>query len=356
MGNDIKRKLKIGIISPPWFAVPPIGYGGIESVVSLLADGLQNNGHDVTLFASGDSITRARLISVFETAPTHEINNNIHLENIHSLNAYKRAGDFDVIHDHDGGNSRLLGSLANRLTGIPVIATMHGPADVNGLNFYKSVAGGLFYIAISDFQRSSYTGIEFLSTIPNAIKVQDYPFSPSHKGYLLFVGRMNEEKGAHLAVSVARSLGKKLILIGKCREPHERLYFEHKVQPFLTNDIEYFGEVDFASKLELYRHAECVLFPVQWAEPFGLVMIEAMACGSPVVAIRNGSVPEVINNGITGWVVESREEMVEAVKRIGLIDRANCRNRVLDEYGEIAFIKRHEQAYMRAIELSTAIR
>ncbi|OFW33975.1 MAG: hypothetical protein A2074_06085 [Candidatus Aquicultor primus] len=351
--NDFRtNKLKIAIVSPPWFPVPPPGYGGIELVVSILAEGLHHRGHDVTLFASGDSVTETRLVSVFDEAPYKLIKENVYLENIHSLAAYEMAREFDIIHDHDGTGSRLLGALVSRLFGIPVLATMHGPANKPSLDYYTSVSDDLHYIAISDAQRSDFIGLDFLATIPNAIKLDEYDFSPTSGDYLLFVGRMNEEKGAHIAASVAKKLGRKLIIIGKASEEHEQKYLETMVRPLLGKDIEYYGEVDLAEKVELYRGAECVLFPIQWPEPFGLVMIESMACGTPVIAIRNGSVPEVIQDGKTGFIVEDEDGMIDAVAHIGEIDRLACRQLVEREYTERTFVERHELAYEKALAQS----
>ncbi|MCL6472983.1 MAG: glycosyltransferase family 4 protein [Firmicutes bacterium] len=344
-----QRKLKIAIISPPWFPVPPTGYGGIELVVSLLTEGLCRKGHDVTLFASGDSITQARLISIFDKAPFKKMDDNIHLENMQSLAAYSQAEDFDIIHDHDGYGSRLLGAFTSRLLKKPVFATLHGPAEKQSLNFFHAIASDLLYVAISDFQRKTFGNLNFAATIPNAVMIDRYPFSESTGNYLLFVGRMNEEKGAHIAASVAKRTGKRLIMIGKCSENHEKQYFKDKVKPYLTRKIEYLGEVDHETKLELYQGAECTLFPIQWPEPFGLVMIESMACGTPVIAIRNGSVPEVIRDGQTGFIVDDKFGMIEALKKIDKIDRACCRDLVIKEYNEELFIDRHERIYRSAL-------
>ncbi len=351
MKEIANRKLKVAIISPPWFPVPPPGYGGIEMVVSLLTEGLCAKGHDVTLFASGDSKTKARLSSVFAEAVKQKISGNVHLENMHSLYAYGMAQEFDVIHDHDGYSSRLLGALTNRLLKKPVIATLHGPADGYGKNFYASVATNLLFVAISDFQRQSYGALNFLATIPNAIEIKNYPFSPLGGDYLLFVGRMIKEKGARIAVAVAKNLGKKLIMIGKCREDAEIAYFNEEVKPYLGKNINYLGEVDQATKLELYQNACCTLFPIQWPEPFGLVMIESMACGTPVVAIKNGSVPEVVKDGVTGYTVNNKDGMIRAVRKVGNIKRSDCRDLVMQQYNEELFIDRHERAYKSALSI-----
>jgi len=350
MSKFVGRRLKIAIVAPPWFPVPPVGYGGIEAVVSLLTEGLCRRGHQVTLFASGDSVTQASLVSVLEKSPNKRINDNVHLENLNSLAAYELAHEFDVIHDHDGLGSRLLGALTSRLLKKPVIATLHGPANEYSKDFYSTIANDLHYIAISEYQRASFGDLNFLSTIPNAIKIEEYPFSGNPGDYLLFVGRMNEEKGAHIAVSAAKRLGMKLTMIGKCSEPQETRYFDEKVRPLMDENTEYLGEVNQSTKFELYKNALCTLFPIQWPEPFGLVMIESMACGTPVIGVRNGSVPEVIRHNQTGYIVDGEGDMVEAVKNIGNIDRRACREFVEKEYDEETFIDRHEFAYRQAIE------
>lgn len=350
MSKFVEQRLKIAIVAPPWFPVPPVGYGGIEAVVSLLSEGLCRRKHQVTLFASGDSVTQANLVSALEKAPNKKINDNIHLENLNSLAAYELAHEFDIIHDHDGFGSRLLGALTSRLLKKPVIATLHGPANEDSVGFYSTIANDLHYIAISESQRASFGDLNLLSTIPNAIKIEEYPFSSSSDNYLLFVGRMNEEKGAHIAVSVSKKLGMKLVMIGKCSEVQEKKYFCEKVKPIMDENTEYLGEVDQSTKLKLYKNALCTLFPIQWPEPFGLVMIESMACGTPVIGIRNGSVPEVIRHNRTGYIVDGEDDMIEAVKNIDNINRTACRDFVAKEYNEETFISRHESAYWQAIE------
>jgi glycosyltransferase involved in cell wall biosynthesis len=343
------------MIAPPWFPTPPRRYGGIEFVVSLLTEGLVRRGHDVTLFASGDSMTTARLSYVFEQAlQGGRMEESRHLEVIHALEAYARSDEFDVIHDHDGAASRIMGALTHRLSGQPVVATLHGPADVESQQLLSALRSDLCFIAISEYQRRGFPDLRFVGTIPNAIQVEELPYSAEKDDFFLFIGRMIPDKGAHTAVEVARRLGARLILGGKVNEPAEREYFAREVEPYLTDTIHFRGEVDHQTKAELYRRARCTLFPIQWPEPFGLVMVESLAAGTPVIAFRQGSVPEVIEHGRTGFVVEDLEQMVEAARHLDEIDPAECRRAAVERFGTDAFVAAHERAYERLLGSETA--
>jgi glycosyltransferase involved in cell wall biosynthesis len=341
--------MRIGMVAPPWFPLPPHGYGGIELVVSVLTEGLVRRGHEVTLFASGDSQTAAHLHYVFARAPYERIEHGAGLEVIHSLEAYSHAAEFDVIHDHDGVASRGMGALVNRLMGTPVVATLHGPADPTSQELLVGMRHGLRFIAISDYQRQGFPDLDFVATIPNAIDLSQHPFASEKDDYLLFVGRMIADKGAHTAIEVARRLGTRLILAGKVNEGPEREYFSQQVEPHLSDNIHFRGEVEMDVKVQLYEHARCTLFPIQWPEPFGLVMIESLAAGTPVIAFRRGSVPEVIEHGRTGFVVDTVDEMVAAVAHVGEIDPAECRRAVEERFGIEAFVDAHEAAYRRLV-------
>lgn len=342
--------MRIGMIAPPWFPLPPQRYGGIEFVVSLLTEGLVRRGHDVTLFASGDSETQARLSYIYDRAPFEQIENGAHLEIAHSLEAYSRAREFDVIHDHDGSGSRAMGSVVHRLLGTPVVATLHGPADRATQDMLSSLRHDLAFVAISEYQRRGFPDLNFVGTIPNAIDLEHMPFSAEKDDYFLFIGRMTADKGAHSAIEVAKRLGVRLILAGKVNEGPEREYFTREVEPHLSDDIHYRGEVDHATKMELYRRARCTLFPIQWPEPFGLVMIESMACGTPVIATHHGSVPEVIEDGRSGFIVNTVDEMVEAARRIDEIDPTECRRAMEERFSSEAFVIAHERAYQSLID------
>ena len=346
--------MRIGMIAPPWFPLPPQNYGGIEFVVSLLTEGLVKRGHEVTLFASGDSETRARLEYHYSRAPFERIGEDDSIEVIHSLAAYSRADEFDIIHDHDGFPGRAMGALVTRLFGTPVVATLHGPADPTTQRLLTTLRNDLTFIAISNYQRGGFPDLRFAATIPNAIDVEHLPFSDVKEDYFLFIGRMIADKGAHTAIEVAKRLGGRLILAGKVNEEAERAYFAEAVEPHLSDHIYFRGEIDHETKSRLYARARCTLFPIQWPEPFGLVMIESLAAGTPVIAFRHGSVPEVLEHGRTGFIVDTVDEMVDAVRHIGEIDPAECRRVVERRFGSEAFVTAHEQAYERVIEAGAA--
>jgi glycosyltransferase involved in cell wall biosynthesis len=300
--------MRIGLVCPVWFPVPPEGYGGIERVVALLADGLVERGHDVSLFASGDSQTRARLESVFSTAPSEWIGNT-YWELQHAANAFRKAGEFDVMNDHTG----LLGLALGGLVRVPFCHTVHGPLDGNPGRLYEQVlelAPHAKLISISMNQRTSRPGLPWIANCPNALDLSMFPFRRRQGGeYLLFLGRMSPDKGAHRALAVALETGLPLKIAAKCREPLELRYFDEFIRPHLGGSIEYVGEVGHADKVELLMGARALLVPIDWEEPFGLVMIEGMACGTPVIATRQGAVPEVIDHGRTGVIVDSYREM-----------------------------------------------
>ena len=341
--------MRIGMIAPPWFPLPPRRYGGIEFVVSLLTEGLVQRGHEVTLFASGDSSTLAQLSSTYARAPFERIGVDHTIEVVHSLAAYTRAREFDVIHDHDGFPGRAMGALVARLLGTPVVATLHGPADPASQELLSSLRHDLSFIAISDYQRRGFPDLSFAATIPNAVDVEHLPFRSSKDDYLLFIGRMIADKGAHAAIEVAQRLDQQLILAGKVNEEPELEYFAEQVEPHLSDKIYYRGEIDHDTKAELYSRARCTLFPIQWPEPFGLVMIESLACGTPVVAFKHGSVPEVLEHGRTGFIVETVDEMVDAVRHIDQIDPAECRRAAEERFGRDAFVAAHEEAYRQLV-------
>jgi glycosyltransferase involved in cell wall biosynthesis len=339
--------MRIGIISPPWFAVPPTGYGGIEWIVSLLADGLSDDGHDVTLFASGDSRTKATLASVFEEAPSELIGRSLP-DLRHVLAAYERAADFDVINDHSGPLGAALGALVET----PVLHTVHGPLNGEPGLVYEAlgrVAPSVGLISLSLNQRRPQPLLNWAANVPNALDLAHYPCKP-HKGeYLLFLGRMNHEKGAHRAIAVAMELGLPLKLAGKVREERERAYFEEFVEPHLADGIEFLGEVNHGMKVELLQNARATLFPIEWEEPFGLVMIESMACGTPVVATRRGAVPEVIEDGRGGVVVEDWREIAAALERADAIEPLECRRYAEERFAPERMVADYLRAYDDAV-------
>jgi glycosyltransferase involved in cell wall biosynthesis len=339
--------VRIAILSPVWFAVPPSGYGGIEWVVSLLADGLAEAGHEVTLFASGDSYTKAELAYVFETAPSELIGRSLP-ELHHALACFTRADDFDVINDHAGPLSIALGGLV----ATPVVHTVHGPLNGEPGEVYAGlgrVAPQVGLISISLNQRKPRPELNWAGNCPNALDFQLYPCKPHRGDYLLFLGRMSADKGAHRAIAVAMETGLPLKLAGKKQDPKELRYFDELVKPHLVGDIEYLGEVSHGEKVELLQNARVTLFPIDWEEPFGLVMIESMACGTPVIATRHGAVPEVIEDGRGGIIVDDYREMPAALERADALDPLESRRYVEERFGPERMVRAYVDVYEAAV-------
>jgi glycosyltransferase involved in cell wall biosynthesis len=340
--------MKIAILSPVWFAVPPTGYGGIELIVSLLADGLVDAGHDVTLFASGDSLTKGNLESVFPKAPSELIGRSVP-ELRHALACYTRADEFDVINDHSGMPAAALAGVVRT----PVLHTVHGPLDGEPGQIYRSiqeVSPNVGLISISLNQRRPAPELPWAANIPNALDFSLYPCKPHRGDYLLFLGRMSPDKGAHRAIAVAMELGLPLKMAGKKRERKEEQYFAEYVEPHLGNTIEWLGEVPHGTKVELLQDARATLFPIEWEEPFGLVMIESMACGTPVIATRHGAVPEVIEHGRAGLIVDHYREMPAALELADELDPLECRRYVEERFAPERMVGDYLSAYREAVE------
>ena len=342
--------MRIAILSPVWFPVPPTGYGGIELVVSLLADGLVDAGHEVTLFASGDSWTKANLAYTYETAPSELIGRSMP-ELRHALGCYTRAGEFDVINDHSGmPAAALAGSLKT-----PVLHTVHGPLDGEAGGTYESIqrlAPDVGLISISLNQRRPKPELPWVANVPNAVDLSLYPCKPHRGDYLLFLGRMSPDKGAHRAIAVAMELGVPLKMAGKKREKKEEQYFAEFVEPHLGHGVEWLGEVTHGTKVELLQDARATLFPIEWEEPFGLVMIESMACGTPVIATRHGAVPEVMEHGRGGLIVDHYREMAAALDEADELDPLECRRYVEERFAPERMVGDYVDAYREAVERS----
>lgn len=341
--------LRIALLCPVWFPVPPPGYGGIEAVVALLAEGLGDAGHDVTVFASGDSRTHATLSWVYSEAPSDRLGDPL-IELRHVLSCYERADEFDVVSDHTGPFAAALGQLS----ATPVVHTVHGPLDGELGEAYEQIARvsprvGL--ISVSRNQRRPHPFLPWVANCPNAIDPSLFTWSRARGDYLAFLGRMGPDKGCHHAIAAAQATGLPLKIAAKCREPAERTYFAERVEPHLGGTIEYLGELGHAEKVELMRNARATLFPIDWEEPFGLVMIESLACGTPVVAVRRGSVPEVLEHGRTGLIVDGHDELPEAIAEVDRIDPAECRRAAEERFSPGVLVANYVRAFRAAIEL-----
>jgi glycosyltransferase involved in cell wall biosynthesis len=339
--------MRIAQLAPPWITVPPAGYGGTEWVVQQLCDELVARGHEVVLYATGDSHTAAELRPLFP-AQMPDVLGMTPYDARHVSFAFAdiEKGGFDLIHDHSG----FIGIAFSRYLATPMLHTVHCAFDEAAYGFYEQFQREVGYIGISKYQQSmgppkmNWAGLAY-----NAIAVEQWPYTPEKGDYLLAFGRVCEAKGFHLSIEAARRTGHKLIMAGVLQEPY-REYFEEMVLPEIDDQqIIYEGEVDDERKRELFAHAKAFLFPITWPEPFGLVMIEAMATGTPVVALRQGSVPEVIDGGKTGFVCDELDEFVAAVGRVGEIDPAVCRRTVEERFTVSRMVSDYEAIYRRVL-------
>jgi glycosyltransferase involved in cell wall biosynthesis len=334
-------RLRVAQILPPWFEVPPPAYGGIEALVADLTDGLVARGHEVVVVGSGINGTTARFLRTYEVPPSNRVGEALpEVLQAAWTSQYVEELPLDVVHDHS-----LAGPLTAGSRRTPTVVTTHGPCDGEMASYYGHLHGNVHLIAISDAQRRLAPELNWAGRVYNAIKVTTYPFEPHKQDYVLFIGRFAREKGAHLAIDAARDAGRRIILAGKLREPCEREYFEAEIRPRLGRNAEYVGEADADQKRRLYCGARCVVFPIAWEEPFGLVMIEAMACGTPVVALRRGSVPEVVLDGVTGFIREHPAELGRAIDAAGRLSPEACRRHVSRHFDLPAMVSGYEDLY-----------
>jgi glycosyltransferase involved in cell wall biosynthesis len=336
------------MLAPPWIPVPPPGYGGIESVVDLLCSALVRAGHSVTLFAAPGSSSRAEVVPVLEDAHPDEINQS-HYEADHvatSFGQIERArAPFDVVHDHCGFTAL---AMADRLA-VPLVHTVHGPFTPQMRAFYARHAHRGRVVAISHAQASGAPrGVRIAAVVPNPIDVRSWPLGERKGPYLLWIGRMTEEKGAHRAIEVGRLARMPVVLAGPV-QPGQREYFETLIAPHVDGrGVSYVGEVGGAVKHELFAGARALLMPIRWEEPFGMVMVEALASGTPVLAFPEGAAPEVVEHGRTGFLVHDEEEMAAAARRVESLSPADCRARALARYDSKRVASAYVEVYRAA--------
>lgn len=333
-------RLTVGLIAPPWVPVPPSVYGGTELVLDLLARGIQDAGHEVVLFATGDStcpVVRrwAHPAAVGTTAGTVD-------ELVQIEAAYSSLQDVDVIHDHT-----MLGPLWSAATtaDVPVVTTVHARLTPPLAALYRAVAPVVAIVAISRHQRDSAPSVPVRAVIHHGVDVAARPFGAGSGGYVLFLGRMHPDKGVHRAISIARAAGKRLLIAAKMWEPPEQQYFDTTVRPLLGQDAQYLGPVGHHDKLTLLANAEALLNPIRWPEPFGLVMIEALAAGTPVLAFAEGAAPEIVQDGITGYLCSDDLDMAYRLSTIGAIDRTACRRSAEERFTSGRMVREHLELY-----------
>ncbi len=359
------KKSKIAQIAPLWIPVPPRTYGGIELMLSLLTDELINRGYQVTLFASGDSKTKAKLVPLVETAIW--LQKSLRSPHAYISSALKKIGSqthhFDLIHNHfdffmlplsliDPVRNNISNRVDNKTKKTPILTTLHRPLDQATIEVYKSYNSQMKFCAISQDQRQSAeeNNIPIIDVVYNGINPADYTFNESPEDYFMYLGRLNKEKGILQALQVAKEAQVKLIVAGNIVGGEEWNYFLHEVQPYLNDEnVKFVGQVGFNEKVKLLSKAKGLLYPIDRREPFGLAMIEAMACGTPVIAFKKGSVPEVVADRKTGFIVETKEEIIQAMKKINTINRKDCRTHVEQNFTLKQMVDKYEEIYKKLI-------
>lgn len=344
------RKLRIAQVAPLWFSVPPKKYGGSERIISFLCNGLTEKGHKVTLFAPGDSKTKAKLVPLVKEGVItmggywtdywwNPFNHSV---------AFERAKEFDIIHCHWG----IMGAYFQRFVKTPVIYTMHNISHRGDLrwrvfDYYKKELN-LVFISESE-KRSSPINFKNSWVIYNGIDTKPFKFNPKPKNHLIWIARVHKEKGIENAIQIAKKTKSKLLLAGQI-QPQMKGYFEKRIKPLLSSKIKFLGEIAEEQLPAFYGQAKACLYPIEWEEPFGLIMAESMATGTPVIAFRRGSVPEVIEDKKTGFVVETIPQAIKALGSIDQIKRIDCRKRVEENFSVQKMVSEYEKVYYEIVK------
>jgi len=332
--------MRIALVAPPWLPIPVPAYGGTEAVIDNLARGLVRRGHEVLLFTTGDAVCPVPQASVYETAVGVGAPGPV-AEARQVINAYRHpfVAAADIVHDHT-----IVGPLYARRDG--VVSTAHGPFLSDCGDIYRAIGERSALVAISEHQAATVTDVRVAAVIHHGVDVDAIPEGSGHGGYALFLGRMHPDKGVASACRIAREAGLQLLIAAKMRERFERDYFDAEVRPLLGAGVEYIGEVGGQEKWSLLGDALCLLNPIEWPEPFGLVMIEALACGTPVVTTPMGSVPEIVVDGVTG-VLGSAAELGLRVPDAKGLDRRHCREAALARFTSDRMVDDHLDLYER---------
>ena len=351
-------KLRIAQLAPLWENVPPPLYGGTERVVYHLTEQLVQAGQDVTLFACGTSSTAAKLVSVY---PRPLVRDHIPWSNmmyplLNITEVFDRADEFDVIHVHLNTDQDYVTLPLSHHIAHKVVFTLHfpypKPSGSEGRREVLQKYKDRNYISISNSQRQYGENVNWLTTVYNGINTDAYKFNANPKDYFIWVGKFNPDKGVYEAIQAAKQAGVKLILAGTIDKLHPRnyAYYKEKVEALIDGEqIKYVGEINDQQKSEYFGNAIALLNPIQWNEPFGLVMTECMATGTPVIAFRQGSAPELIKDGTTGYLVDNVSEMVEKMKTVHQLDRQICRDQVVVRFGASTMAKGYLAAYQKLV-------
>lgn len=337
--------MRIGLIAPPWLPVPPPAYGGTEQVIDCLARGLRDLGHEVRLFTVGESTCPVARDYLYPQAgqPMGEST----AEAAHVLAAYQALAGVDIIHDHT-----ILGPLLAAGRGLrhpPVVTTCHGAFTAQTRRIFADAGRRAAIVSISHAQAATAAGVPIAAVIHHGIDLRLHRPGPGDGGYLLFVGRMSPDKGVHHAVRAAQAAGRRLVIAAKMRTPAERHYFEHEIRPLLRPGDGMPSEQPLRPRVALMRHAAALLDPITWAEPFGLVMAEALAAGTPVLAFPNGAAPEIVEHGKTGYLCRDEKEMISAIADVPHISRDDCRAAAEQRFSLHRMALQHERLYRRIL-------
>jgi glycosyltransferase involved in cell wall biosynthesis len=344
--------LRIGMIAPPWFELPPAGYGGIEAVVAGLVDQLVRHGHDVTLLSAGRHRTKSQLhIPIFDTTPAEPIGTAF-IETWYAAraDAALRDLDLDIVHDNT-----LAGVLSARGRLCPTVHTAHNPVDARFGDYLRMLGTAINPVALSRAQIAAAPDLPWAGCVPNGVDLDRFPYQPVKSDYVLFLGRIRPEKGAHLAIDAATEAGTRIIVAGRCDDPTEQAYFDVEIRPRLGPAVEWFGPADFAAKTRLMSQASAVVCPFQWAEPFCLVAAEAMACGTPVIATPMGAAPELILDHVTGFLVQP-SGMADAVRAAKTIDPQACRAHAEASFGLVRMAAGYASVYLDVLSRTGTMR
>src|SRR5215210_8534514 len=333
--------LRIAMVAPPFYEIPPDGYGGIEAVVALLVDGLVDRGHDVTLISAGEARTKARTITTFDEPQWPRLGR----AEPELLHAARVAGlleelEPEIAHDHTAA-----GPAFARDRRFPMVVTSHGPATGEWGEYLAAAGPELCLVAISQAQVDLSPILPWRGVVHNSLDVSSIPWRSDKEDYVVWLGRLSPDKAAHLAIDIAREAGRRIVVAGKCTEPDETQYFEAEVKPRLGPDAEYVEELKVDEKYDLLAGAAAFVFPLQWEEPFGMVLVEAMACGTPVLSLRRGAVPEVVVDGQTGFVRHQADELVDALRHLDEIDPRVCRRHVEENFAPAKMVEAYEKVY-----------
>lgn len=344
--------MRIAIVAPPWYEVPPPAYGGAEAMCFDLVQGLVEQAHDVTLIAAGANHTDATFFSV-PRAPVGALGTpealGFELTHAALVGAIVDELRPDLVHDHS-----FAGPLAANGRPFPTVVTVHGRIGPAERSHYRAIGRGISLVAISRSQRSLNPDLAWIGVVHHGLRAASFPFRRDKEGYALFLGRLSPDKGADIAIDAARRVGVEVVVAAKCTEPGERRFFREEIEPRLGPGVRWLGEVGAVTKRDLLSRARCLLVPIRWDEPFGLVMLEAMACGTPVVALGRGAVSEIVVDGETGFVRHEPNELADAVRRVGEIDPAACRQRVETVFSVDAMVGGYERIYRIALDRSAS--